>query len=283
MTQQIDLHVHTTASDGTDTPAEVIKKAHALGLRAVAVTDHDTVSGIAEALDTGRALGVEVIPGIEISADYRGNRAHILGLLIDPSSPSLRTVTEWSVSERRRRNEKIITAMQFDGIDISLEALRQANPDSVIGRPHIADRLVQLGLASSVSDAFDKYLLDGRPYYRDKERISLDGAVDSIRGAGGIAVIAHPLQYGYPPAELGEYIRTALAAGCAGFEAYYSEHTAAEQEQLLALAGLLAVPVSGGSDYHGSRKPDIMLGTGIGGTLCVPYSVLEALRAAAGK
>ena len=281
--KQVDLHVHTTASDGTDTPAQVVEQAHALGLSAVAITDHDTVSGIAEAQQAGQRLGIEVIPGIEISADYKGERAHIVGLFLDPDAEALLTVTQWAVSERRRRNEKIVTAMQFDGIDISMDALRAANPDSVIGRPHIADRLVQLGMAESVSDAFDKYLLDGRPYYRDKERISLEGAADCIRAAGGIAIIAHPLQYGYQGGELDAYIRTALEAGCIGFEAYYSEHSAGEQAALLALAEQLHVHVSGGSDYHGSRKPHIRLGSGIGGTLAVPASVLEDLRTAAGK
>ena len=280
MDGQIDLHIHTTASDGTDAPASVAEQAAALGLRAIAITDHDTVSGVGEAVRAGRRLGVEVIPGIEVSADYRGNKAHIVGLFIDPAAEALRPVTEWAENQRLIRNRRIVGALEADGFDISMEALEAEYPASVLGRPHIAEHLMKKGYTASVQEGFDRYVGKGRPYYFPRERMSLAEAAACIGAAGGAAFAAHPLQYGYGEAEREEFLKTALDAGCVGFEAYYSEHTPEEQAMLLALADRLGVPVSGGSDYHGTRKPRIRLGSGIDGSLAVPYSVLEALRRA---
>lgn len=278
MNGQIDLHIHTTASDGTDSPRQVVELAASLGLRAIAITDHDSVSGIAPAQKAGQALGVEVVPGIEISADYKGNRAHILGFFIDPESPALGPVVNWAVNERDSRNEKIVAAMAADGFDISLEGLRRAYPDAVLGRPHMAEWLLQRGYVASVKEAFDRYLADGRPYYRPRERMPMAQAMEAIAQAGGRAVLAHPFQYGYDETERRAFLRAGVEAGCAGFEAYYSEHGPEETAWLLARAREYGLAVSGGSDYHGSRKPHIRMGSGIGGTLSVPYSVLEALR-----
>lgn len=278
MGKTIDLHLHTTASDGTDTPAQAVLRARELGLSAIAVTDHDTVSGIAEALKAGTELGVEVIPGIEISADYRGNKAHIVGLFIDHTREDLRPAVNWSVTEREQRNEKIVAAMAADGFRISLEVLKARHPDSMLGRPHMAEYLLEMGYVSSVKEAFDLYLGEGCPYYRNKERIPLASAVSAIRGAGGIAVVAHPLQYGYPEEELLCFLQTARDCGCTALEAYYSDHSPAEQEMLLALAPAMGLAVSGGSDYHGSIKPHIQMGSGTEGGLSVPYAVLEHLK-----
>lgn len=278
MEKRIDLHLHTTASDGTDSPARAVARAKELGLAAVAITDHDSVAGIAEALRAGEELGVEVIPGIEVSADYRGNKAHIVGLFIDPHREELRPAVEWSVFERAQRNEKIVGAMAADGFDISLEILNELYPDSMLGRPHMAEYLMKKGYVSSVKEAFNRYLGEGCPYYRDKERIPMERAVAAIRASGGIAVVAHPLQYGYSEEELICFLQTARECGCLAMEAYYSEHSPDEQEMLLAMAPAFELKVSGGSDYHGSRKPHIEMGSGIGGTLAVPYSVLETLK-----
>ena len=276
--REIDLHTHTTASDGSDEPAEVVRKAAQLGLQAIAVTDHDTVTGIPEALAEGERLGVEVIPGIEVSADYRGNRAHILGLFIDPYAESLRPVLDWADNQRLLRNGRIVEALAADGFDISMAALLEEYPASMLGRPHIAEHLMNKGYVSSVQEGFERYLDKGRPYYRARERISLQEAARCIGAAGGIAIIAHPLQYRYDDEEVLRYIRTALDAGCTGFEAFYSEHSPDQQQRLLELAERLDVPVSGGSDYHGTRKPAIRLGSGISDGLAIPRRVLEVLR-----
>ncbi|MCD7845062.1 MAG: PHP domain-containing protein [Oscillospiraceae bacterium] len=279
MNGQIDLHIHTTASDGTDTPRQVVELAHSLGLRAIAITDHDGVSGIEEAQAAGAALGVEVIAGIEISADYRGNRAHVLGYFIDPASPALAPAVNWAVNERAARNEKIVGAMAADGFDISLEALGRAYPGAVLGRPHMAEWLMKKGYVSSVKEAFDRYLGDGMPYYRPRERMPMAQAMEVISQAGGVPVLAHPFQYGYDEAERLAFIQAAIEAGCQGLEAYYSEHSPAQQQWLLDRAAEYGLKVSGGSDYHGSRKPHIQMGSGIQGSLAVPYEALERLRA----
>ncbi len=279
MDRRIDLHIHTAASDGTDSPARAVRKAKALGLAAVAVTDHDSVSGVAEARAEGAALGVEVIPGIEISTDYRGREVHIVGLFIDPASPALRPVLDWAVHERAARNEKIVAALCAAGFDISMEALKNANPGSILGRPHIAEQLMKKGYATSVQEAFDKYLEEGRPYYRGRELMAMKQAVSIVLAAGGVPVLAHPMQYGYDGAGREALISAAKAAGAMAREAYYSEHSPAEQALMLETAARHGLAVSGGSDYHGSRKPHIQMGSGIENILCVPYSVLESLRA----
>ncbi|MGM9615758.1 MAG: PHP domain-containing protein [Oscillospiraceae bacterium] len=279
MDARIDLHIHTTASDGSASPSEAVALAKSLGLSAIAVTDHDTVSGVREAMTAGERLGVEVIPGIELSADYRGNRAHILGLFIDPDSAGLSPVLRWAADSRRRRNADIVAAMQADGIDISLGELQAENPDSVLGRPHIAAHLMEKGYVSSVREAFERYLNKGCPYYRDKERIPLADAPGILRAAGGLPIVAHPFQYGYDEPELLAYLSAAVDAGCVGLEAYYAEHSPEEQEYLLELAAEWGLAVSGGSDWHGSRKPHIQMGSGIDNGLRVPFHVLEDLKA----
>ncbi len=274
----IDLHNHTTASDGTDSPEELVGKAAALGLRAVGITDHDTAAGVTEALEAGDRLGVEVVPGIEVSSDYRDNNVHILGYFIDPTSPALRPVLEWVSAERKARNEKITAMMAADGFDISMEQLRSAYPGAVLGRPHMAEYLMRKGYTASVQEGFAKYLGEGKPYYLPKRRISVARAVEVIAAAGGVSVLAHPLQYRYPEKEVVELIEYAKALGIRALECYYSEHSTADQAWLLTLAERYGLGVSGGSDYHGSRKTHIRMGSGMG-DLAVPYTVLEGLKA----
>lgn len=280
MERFVDLHIHTTASDGTATPAEVAAMARDLGLAAIAVTDHDTVSGVPEALAAGQALGVEVIPGVELSADYQGRDVHIVGLYIDPDGPGLTDALTWARDRRAARNEKIVAAMAADGLPVSMEALEAENPGAVLGRPHIAGWLVKNGLAADVPDAFRRWLNRGRPYYLPRERMSLARAAEAIRSAGGVAVAAHPFQYGFDAGALDAFIRTAAGAGCRAVEVWYSEHGPAQRAAAMALAERYGLAPSGGSDFHGSRKPSIRMGTGIDGTLRVPASALDGLRAA---
>lgn len=273
----IDLHNHSTASDGTDSPSALVELADRLGLRAMSVTDHDTVAGVPEALAAGEKRGVEVVPGIEVSSDYRDNNVHILGYFIDPDSPALRPVLDWARNEREERNEKILAHMAADGFDISLEQLREEYPGAVLGRPHMAEHLMLRGYTSSVQEGFDRYLDVGRPYYLPKRRISIRQAVEVILAAGGVPVLAHPFQYRYPLGEVEEMIVHARDLGVRALECYYSEHSAQQQSWLLSAAERYGLGVSGGSDCHGTRKPHISMGTGTG-SLAVPYSVLEALR-----
>ena len=271
--KRIDLHVHTTASDGTMTPAEAVAHARFRGLSAVAITDHDTPAGIPEALEAGEAIGVEVIPGIEVSVDYGGRGIHILGYFINPAASSLRQLLHWVVAERRRRNEKIAAAMRADGIAVTLDDLVRSNPDSVIGRPHFAAALVERGWASDVNDAFRRFLNRGQRYYRRREYIPLRQAMDVILDAGGKPVMAHPLQYKLPEDELLTLVRTLTDAGIVGMECLYSQYEADETEYLKGLASRFGLCVTGGSDFHGTRKP-IQIGTPP-----VPYELLEGLKA----
>lgn len=278
MEERIDLHVHTAASDGTDSPDWVAMLAHALGLAAVAVTDHDTVAGLEQAAGAGAKLGVEIIPGIELSADYEGQEVHILGYFIDPDDPALQKAIAAASDARRRRNESILTALAADGFRVSPAALSASCPGTP-GRPHIADLLVQGGYAESTGDAFDRYLGIGRPYYRPRELMSLEQAAAVIRAAGGVVSLAHPMKYGLDKDGREALVRFARAAGCQAVEAYYSTHTPSQQSELLSLAARYGMAVSGGSDYHGARRPRTQLGSGIGGNLVVPYKILDSLRA----
>ena len=275
---RIDLHIHTAASDGTDTPAEAAEKAAALGLAAIAVTDHDTVSGVAEAMAAGQRLGLEVVPGIEVSSDYRDNNVHVLGYFIDPDSPALGPVLDWVRIERQERNEKLCAMLAADGFDIDIHRLRAAYPHAVLGRPHIAEYLVRKGYVQSVAEGFDKYLEVGRPYVRPTRRISFARAIETVAAAGGVPVLAHPLQYRYPPEEVEEMIDLAVSLGVKALECYYSEHSPEQQAWLLAQAERRGLGVSGGSDYHGSRKSWIAMGSGMG-EMVVPEEVLTRLKA----
>ena len=273
----IDLHIHSTASDGTDAPAVILEKCAALGLRAVSITDHDTVAGVREAMEAGQRLGVEVIPGIEVSSDYRDNNVHILGYFIDTDSPALRPVLNWVRKEREERNRKILARFAADGYDISLEQLRREYPNAVLGRPHMAEHLMRKGYVRSVREAFDRLLGEGMPYYLPKRRISIARAVEVILAAGGVPVLAHPFQYRYPLDEVEDMIDDAQRLGIQGMECYYSLHVPEEQTWLLDQARRRGLCVSGGSDYHGTRKPHISLGTGTG-LMRVPYENLEELK-----
>ena len=273
----IDLHLHSCKSDGTDTPQEIVQKAVDLGLKAIAITDHDTVSGVLADQQAGERLGMEVVAGIEVSSDYKDNNVHILGYFIDPFATALRPVLVWVKNEREKRNCKIVAMMQRDGFEISVEELKEKYPNSVIGRPHMAELLMNKGYVSSVKEGFEKYLEVGRPYYLPKKRISVREAVSAIEEAGGVAVLAHPLQYHYPENEVYELVETAKSAGVRAIEAYYSEHSEEDEKFVLSLAEKYSLAVSGGSDYHGPRKTHISMGSGTG-RLRVPAAALDGLK-----
>ena len=184
---------------------------------------------------------------------------------------------DWVKTERDERNEKIAAMFKRDGFDISIAQLREEYPDSVLGRPHFCEHLMRKGYISSVKEGFEKFLGEGKPYYLPKRRISIAKAVETIVAAGGVPVLAHPMQYHYPEPELIELIETAKALGIRALEAYYSEFSAEQTAWLLRAAEKYGMGVSGGSDYHGTRKTHISMGTGCG-NLTIPYSGLEELR-----
>ncbi len=275
--REIDLHVHTTASDGTDAPDEVVRRAAALGLRAVAITDHDNVSGYARAFAAGIETGVEVVPGIEVSTKY-GTAVHILGYFVENLVPLLEDV----VNDRDKRNRKMVELMAADGLPVTYSEMK-ARFGNVIGRPHFGELLVEFGLARNMDDAFARFVGKGMKYYVPRAIIDIDSSVEAIVASGAVPVLAHPFQYKKNDTELRELIERCIDHGLRGIECRYSGYSSEQSGYLEKLAEEYGLLKTGGSDYHGSHKAHIALGSGIDGNLDVPYEWLERLKEAAGK
>lgn len=273
----VDLHVHSTASDGTYTPTELIAEAKRAGLSALALTDHDTTAGIKEAMSAAEKENMELIPGIELSTDYKGKEVHIVGLYIDVENKELIEQTAAFRKCRDSRNEEIIAALQKEGFTITMEALKAENPDCVITRANIARFLYNHGMIKSVQEAFDKYIGDGCRCYVNRFKISPTDAVRLIKQAGGIAVLAHPLLYHMSTVNLQKLIEELKEAGLDAIEAIYSTYSTGEEQLMKRTAKENGLLISGGSDFHGSNKPRIRLAVGYG-HLYIPYSVLEELK-----
>lgn len=273
---KIDLHVHTTASDGTMSPKEVVSLATMLGLKAIALTDHDTMAGLQEAGEAAELMGISVVPGIEISGEYQGKEVHVLGYFLDPEAQMLKDYIQWVGQSRKTRNEKILEKLQKKGYDITLEQLEEKFPGATLGRPHIAQRLVELGAVSSVKEAFRRYLDTGRSCYVPRQYIPFADGVKLIRDCGGVAVLAHPLQYGYGKAELEDLVKTAAEAKVTGMEILYTGYTQGDIQKLYDLAEKYTLLPTGGSDFHGENKPGVQLGSG-DGKLAVPAYMLAML------
>ncbi len=274
--KQIDLHVHSLASDGTFSPSELVRYAEEKGLFAFALTDHDTVNGIPEALQAAKDSAVRLIPGIELSCEYEGRDIHILGLNIDHEDPELLSHLEEFRSSRTVRNQQMAALLAENGFDISMEALTEEFPGAVITRSHIAKHLMQKGYVSSIEQGFDQYVGMNAPYYIPRKRLAPQQAIQWIHHAGGRAVLAHPLLYRLSPAKLWELTALLKACGLDGLEAIYSRNESGDEENMKKLAADFQLAVSGGSDFHGANKPHIDLMTGRG-DLYVPASLLEKL------
>lgn len=275
---KIDLHVHTTASDGTMSPRDVVSLAAMQGLKAIALTDHDTMAGLTEAGEAGELLGVTIVPGIEISSDYCGREMHILGYFLDPQAEKLRDYIVWVQQSRRSRNEKMVEKLRRKGFAITLEGVEADNPGATLGRPHIARYLVKLGAVGSVKEAFRRYLDTGRSCYVPREYISFAAGAKLIRDCGGVAVLAHPLQYGFDRTALDALVKAAAEEKITGMEIYYTGYTQGDINKLFDLAEKYALLPTGGSDFHGENKPGVQLGTG-DGKLAVPAYMLMMLAA----
>ena len=278
--KKIDLHIHTTASDGTFTPEEVVQEALRAGLAAVAITDHDTAVGYPRAAEEGLRCGVEVVPGIEISTKFR-SAVHILGYYIDTASPALEEVLDRIHRDRDERLVKLCAKLRESGVDMDIERMH-ARFGEIVGRPHFAEILIERGLAKDMRDAFDRYVEKGRKYYQGRHFLSIERSIELIRAAGGTAVLAHPFQYRLDDAGLRDLIEHCMESGLEGMECRYSGYDAAMSGYLEQLAAQYGLLMTGGSDFHGENKKDIALGDGRGG-LNVPYSFLEQLRARRGK
>jgi predicted metal-dependent phosphoesterase TrpH len=272
----IDLHTHTTASDGSMTPADLVRYAYNKGLAAVAVTDHDTVDGIGQAIEEGDRLGIEVIAGVEISVDF-SSEVHLLGYFLNGHcEPILRTLKD--LRERREtRNPRIVNKLNELGFDITMEEVSSKAEGGNVGRPHIARVMIEKGYVNNMDEAFEKYLGSGRPAYFKKDKLLPKEGIAEIIRSGGIPVLAHPFFIGLPYGQLDQLVKELTGYGLKGIEAYYSLHTEEQTSSLLQIAQKYGLLVTGGSDFHGSFKPDIEIGTGTG-TLKVPYSLLAELK-----
>ncbi len=275
----VDLHVHSTRSDGTYTPTELVNYAIEKGLKAFALTDHDTVDGIEEALKAAEGKSIEVIPGIEYSTEYHKRDVHIVGLFIDYKAPVFLEYLKRFQDSRIERNHKLCRNLQGAGFDITYEALLEEFPNAVITRAHYAKYLLAHGYVKSLPETFERYLGDHTPYFVHREKITPEEVIDITRRAGGIPILAHPTLYKLGREQLNILVSTLADAGLMGLEAIYSTYSPSEESQMKALAKKYNLLISGGSDFHGATKPGLDLGTGYG-RLFIHEEVLENLRAA---
>jgi len=269
----------TPASDGTLPPAQVVHLAVRKNLSALALTDHDTIDGIADAAAEAQKLGLDFLPGIEISAEFpHPGTMHLLGYGVDPQSPVLRDLTKTLLAGRDKRNPKMIAKLNELGIAVTMAEWEQEAKGNVLGRPQLAAILHRKGYVSSVKDAFNKYLGQGAPAYADKERLSPQRAIEMVLESGGVPVLAHPIQLRTPnDAQLERIVKDLVDHGLAGIEVIHSVHTPADIEKCDALAARFNLLRTGGSDFHGTNK-NIELGIANGRR--IPRQWYEALAAA---
>jgi predicted metal-dependent phosphoesterase TrpH len=273
----IDLHTHSTASDGTCSPGELIDLAAQRGISALALTDHDTLSGLEAAQDRARTAGIRFIPGVEIEIESLRGEFHLLGLGLSGDRSRLADALQEVRRRRHERNLVMIGKLRNAGFDISLEELSAAAGGEVVSRAHFARLLMAKKYVSSIEKAFKRYLGKGQPFYEARKCLSLSEAVSIIRGAGGISVIAHPLSLQMRGPALRQFLEHCRGMGVAGIEAYHPTHPLKDARRLERLGRRLDLLITGGSDFHGSAIPQRRLGYTSGG-LPIPDALLDALR-----
>lgn len=273
----IDLHSHTTASDGTLSPDELMRLAQSLGLQALAITDHDTFEGFDQASHLDLS-GLELVPAIELSTRFKGRSVHLLGYFVDhmPSETFRIWITRLQVC-RHLRNQELVARLQALGVDITTEEVAQRG-GKLPGRPHFASLLVEKKYAASLQNAFDQYLGESGSCFVPRDEPSFAEAVAQISATGGIPSLAHPSRISRDPMLIEQYVSEMRGVGLQALEVYHSDHSPAEVLLYAALAKRFSLAVTGGSDFHGQNKPHIALGTGIHGNIHVELSVLEQLR-----
>jgi len=272
----VDLHVHSTASDGKLIPEAIVRKAAELGLRVISLTDHDSIAGIVPALKAVKAFpGLTFIPGVEISTDLADGEVHILGYFIDYTDPALEKSLEKFRDSRFGRGRGMVEKLAALGIDIDWARVQEIAGDGAIGRPHIARAMLEKGYITTFEEAFDKYIGHGGPAYVEREKMTPEEAVALIVRSKGLPVLAHPFTVKDPEA----MVRQLKPAGLVGIEAYYKDNTAAETKATLNLAKKYGLIATGGTDYHGiGDSKEVMLGG-----VEVPMAAAQRLIAAAGK
>jgi predicted metal-dependent phosphoesterase TrpH len=279
----IDLHVHTSYSDGTLSPRELLRYAADRGIEALAVTDHDTVDGVAEALQEGNEVGVEVVPGVEISAQWESGILHILGYFVRTDHPELIETLAYLKKEREDRNTKILSRLRDLNVHISLDEVNSEAGCGVPGRPHIAGVMARKRYVSTLQEAFDRYLKRGASAYVQKAKLAPIDAMQLIIRADGLPVLAHPHSLGErDPSRLEEIVKGLADQGLQGIEVYYPKHTPDQTRTFLEVTRRFDLAVTGGTDFHGSNKPEIELGI-IPGQGPLPSSLLLELKERRGQ
>ena len=278
----IDLHIHSTASDGTHTPQEILEMAAREGLRAISITDHDTLDGSRAAYHSDLPSGLSFVTGVEISvqtpekSDIK-NSLHILGYGVDPEDGPLCKALDKYQEVRKLRIHRMVDRLQELGISIELEQVMKEAGEGTAGRPHVAEAMVKAGHAENINDAFDRYLGNGRPACVSKERMACRDAFDLIGRAGGIPVLAHPyLVAGGASDRLSGLLKQLCDMGLKGIEVYYPKHTPEAVSRYLELAATYRLSITGGTDFHGELIPEIQIGQG-SGDLHVPYELYKKL------
>jgi len=263
----VDMHVHSTCSDGTYTPKELVDYAIEKGLTAFALTDHDCVDGLEEAISYAASMenGPIVVPGVELSTEYAGKDIHIVGLFLDYKNPAFLAYLKEFLDSREIRNQKMCDKLCKEaGMDISYEKLLAEFPNSVITRAHYAKYFLTHGYTKSMKEGFERYVGDNCPYYIPREKVTPEQGIEMILQAGGIPILAHPILYHFSDSHLDSLVERLTAAGLKGIEAVYSTYSTAEERQIRSLASKHGLLISGGSDFHGSNKPGLDLAVGYG-------------------
>lgn len=275
----IDLHAHTNESDGTFTPEQLVAEAVRVGLRALAVTDHDTFAGYDAAAPYAAAAGLELICGIELSTRYRGASVHLLGYFpITPPSEKLRVWLQWMLDMRRDRNLRLVAKLRSLGVDITFEEV-QSRGRTLTGRPHFAQVLVEKGYAKDLQDAFDQYLDESARGFVQRREATMEEALERILDSGGVPSLAHPVRVAKNNWEkLAEYVEDLAGLGMRAIEVHHSDHSPENVAYYESLAERFKLGMTGGSDFHGANKPHISLGTGKHNNLHVPDSLLDSLK-----
>ena len=271
----IDLHTHSTFSDGTFTSLQLVKYAEEKGLKAFAITDHDTTEGIKEAKSI--ETNVEVISGVEISTRYDKKEIHIVGLYVNENDADLNKQLKYYREKRVTRNFEILEKLNSLGVDITIDDVKESCTGDVISRAHIAKALVSKGFVGSYTEAFDRYLGDNKCAYVPRETLNYEESMELITKAGGVPVLAHPLLYKMSDTNLENMMVKLRQKGLKAVEVYYSTHSNSDTQHVMAMANRVGLIYSGGSDFHGATKPKIDMGTGMG-KLAVPYEILEKIR-----
>lgn len=257
----LDLHIHTTASDGSLTPTQVVQLARKKGFSLIAVTDHDTMGGVAEALEAGKKYNVDVVPGVEISSGVT-LEVHMLGYGMSPEHPVMKAMMEDMRAARVERMERIIENLQKMGVPITVEEV-EAVAGGAIGRPHIAQVLIAHGLVPDVRTAFREYIGVGAKAYVERRKMTSEQVIANIRDAGGVPVLAHGGLLRISEVELNQWIDSMAKKGLMGLECYHNAHTPQMERLLRAAAERNGLLVTGGSDFHGASRPDVEMGTGL--------------------